>query len=360
MYRKKGSPYWWIAYRDASGRKIEQSTQTTDRAKAALVESEKRAALWHEKQRGIIPQADPLFDEVMADYLEAAAARRSIERDVYAARHLTAQFAGVKMRAMTPADIEDYLTHRQRAGVSESTLKREIGVLKAAVNWANKKKRLDLPNPVARLDLVEPPGRVRWLDQDQSRALMDAAAEARQAPHLVDFIRLALHTGMRKSEMLGLEWARVDLRQNLIYLDTQKNGKRGSIPLNGTARQAILNRARFRAEHCPAAAHVFCDARGQRIGNVQRSLVSACSAAGIVDFHIHDLRHTCAAWLVQAGVPLLDVSNLLRHASIVMTQRYAHLAPTSARNAVAKLDNPAGDNLATMAVGNRMKNAVTD
>ncbi|NJM13729.1 MAG: tyrosine-type recombinase/integrase [Synechococcaceae cyanobacterium SM1_2_3] len=332
MYRKKGSPYWWIAYRDASGRKIEQSTQTTDRAKAALVESEKRAALWHEKQRGIIPQADPLFDEVMADYLEAAAARRSIERDVYAARHLTAQFAGVKMRAMTPADIEDYLTHRQRVGVSESTLKREMGVLKAAVNWANKKKRLDLPNPVARLDLVEPPGRVRWLDQDQSRALMDAAAEARQAPHLVDFIRLALHTGMRKSEMLGLEW--------------------GSIPLNGTARQAILNRARFRAEHCPAAAHVFCDARGRRIGNVQRSFVSACSAAGIVDFHIHDLRHTCAAWLVQAGVPLLDVSNLLRHASVVMTQRYAHLAPTSARNAVAKLDNPAGDNLATMAVGN--------
>lgn len=51
MFRKKGSPYWWIKYRDASGRTIEQSTQTADRAKAALVESEKRAAIWHETQR---------------------------------------------------------------------------------------------------------------------------------------------------------------------------------------------------------------------------------------------------------------------------------------------------------------------
>lgn len=316
--------------------------------------------MWHEKQRGIVPQADPLFDEVMADYLEAAQRRRDISRDIYAVRNLAKAFAGRAIRAIRPADMDRYLSSRQQAGVGESTLKREIGVLKAAINWANKKQRLELPNPAERLELSEPQSRVRWLTQDQASSLLAAAAQNARAPHLADFIRLALHTGMRSGEMLGLEWSRVDLRQNLIYLETQKNGKRGSVPLNGTARQALLNRARFRAEHCPAAAHVFCDSRGQRIGKVQRSFVSACTAAGIVDFHIHDLRHTCAAWLVQAGVPLLDVSNLLRHASIVMTQRYAHLAPTSARNAVAKLDNPAGDNLATMAVGNRLKNAATD
>ena len=64
--------------------------------------------------------------------------------------------------------------------------------------------------------------------------------------------------------------------------------------------------------------------------------------------------------MVSAGVALAEVRDLLGHSSIVMTERYAHLAPTSARNAVAKLDNPAGDNLATMAVGNRLKNAITD
>ena len=344
MFRKKGSPHWWIKYRDASGRPVEQSTQTPDRAKAALVESEKRAAVWHETQRGIVPQANPLFDEVLADYLEEAQRRRGIERDIFAGRHLAGAFAGRTIRSIGPADIEQYLTARRTTGISDSTLKRELTVLKAAINWVNRKRHLSLPNPVAKLELAEPPGRVRWLTPEQAEALLDIARQNQRAAHLGDFIQLALHTGMRKGEMLHLEWSRVDFRQNLIYLDTQKNGQRGSVPLNQVARQALLNRARFQAEQCPAAPHVFCDRRGQRLANVQRSFVSACAAAGIADFHIHDLRHTTAAWLVQAGVPLLDVANLLRHASIVMTQRYAHLAPTSARNAVAKLE--AGDNLA--------------
>lgn len=357
MYRKKGSPHWWIKYRDASGRTIEQSTQTPDRAKAALVESEKRAAIWHQTQRGIVPQADPLFDEVLADYLEAAQRGRNIDRDVFAGRHLAGAFAGRTLRSIGPVDIEQYLTERRAAGISESTLKRELGVFKAAVNWVNRKRHTDLPNPAAKLELTEPPGRVRWLTQEQAETLLDTARHNQRAAHLVDFIALALHTGMRKGEMLHLEWNRVDLRQSLIYLDTQKNGQRGSVPLNQVARQALLNRARFRAEQCPAAPHVFCDRNGQRIGNVQRSFVSACAAAGIADFHIHDLRHTTAAWLVQAGVPLLDVANLLRHASIEMTQRYAHLAPTSARNAVAKLDT--GDNLAKVSMSPAEKMTAT-
>lgn len=343
MFRKKGSPYWWIKYRDASGRTIEQSTQTADRAKAALVESEKRAAIWHETQRGIVPQADPLFDEVLADYLESAQTRRWFMRDRAIARSLSEAFQGIAIRAITAREVRGYITHRRSAGISDSSIKREIGLFHAAVNaWKIAHSAPDLPNP-ARSGLREPPGRVRWLTHEQADILL-AVCKSRRCDHLRDFVALALHTGMRKGEMLELEWSRVDFSQNLIYLDTQKNGQRGSVPLNQVARQALLNRARFRAEQCPAAPHVFCDRHGQRIGNVQRSFVSACAAAGIADFHIHDLRHTTAAWLVQAGVPLLDVSNLLRHGSIEMTQRYAHLAPTSARNAVAKLD--AGDNLA--------------
>ncbi len=105
-------------------------------------------------------------------------------------------------------------------------------MLKAAINRVNGKKRLDLPNPVARLELTEPPGRVRWLTHEQADILLLAATKNKRVPHLADFILLALHTGMRKSEMLQLEWARADLRQNLLYLNTQKNGQRRSVPLN--------------------------------------------------------------------------------------------------------------------------------
>lgn len=346
MYRKKGSPYWWIAYRDASGRKIEQSTETADRAQAALVEAKARATAWTAKHHPASePVADPSFDEVLADYLESAGLRRDISRDVYAGRHLAKTFAGQTIRAIQPASIRRYLDDRRREGVSDSTLKRELTVFCAACNWARRENGLDIPNPAAHRKPSEPPGRVRWLTRDDAERLLAFTRSNDRAPWLEDFILLALMTGMRRGELLGLEWTRVDWSQNLLYLERQKNGQRGSIPLNATAREALLGRARFRASHCPASPWVFADHQGARLRSVSRSFNSACRAAGIKDFHIHDLRHTCAAWLVQAGVPLLDVSQLLRHASIVMTQRYAHLAPHNARSAVAKLD--AGDNLAT-------------
>ncbi len=145
---------------------------------------------------------------------------------------------------------------------------------------------------------------------------------------------------MRPGEMLGLEWRRVDLQMDLIYLEGQhhKNGKLGSVPLNRDAREAILSRARFRAEHGPDSLWVFCDKKGRRIASVKKSFQSACRKAGIADFHRHDLRHTCAAWLVQAGVPLPEIRDLLRHSTIKMTERYAHLSPHNVRAAVRVLE----------------------
>ena len=136
--------------------------------------------------------------------------------------------------------------------------------------------------------------------------------------------------------MLGLEWRRVDLRSNLIYLDARhtKTKRRGSIPLNVAAKDALLGRARFRATHCPDSPWVFCHRDGRRIGDIKHSFTSACERARIEDFRIHDLRHTCAAWLVQAGAPLDRVRDLLGHTSIATTEIYAHLAPENVREAV--------------------------
>ena len=72
-----------------------------------------------------------------------------------------------------------------------------------------------------------------------------------------------------------------------------------------------------------------------RVQGLKNSIKVACSQAGISDFRIHDLRHTFASWLVMDGVPLYDVSKLLRHSNIRMTERYAHLAPGYLQKAIA-------------------------
>ena len=125
-----------------------------------------------------------------------------------------------------------------------------------------------------------------------------------------------------------------------VEVEFQRRVYRGrrAIPLNADAYQAIVGRVRFRAKQRPASPWVFAHRDGERVQEGQRSFGSACARAGIEDFRVHDLRHTCAAWLVTAGVPLAEVRDLLGHASIVMTERYAHLAPERVRAAVTRIE----------------------
>jgi integrase len=118
-----------------------------------------------------------------------------------------------------------------------------------------------------------------------------------------------------------------------------KTAKRRSVPLNHYAREAIINRARFRTEHCPDSRWVFANSRGERIGDVKKSFATACKRAGISNFQMHDMRHTCAAWPVSNGVSMIELRVLLGHSTIKMTERYAHLAPENLRKAVSILEN---------------------
>jgi integrase len=310
-HRIAGSPYWWVKI-SSGGRTVRRSTRTTDRAEAEKIEAEWRR-----------PLEGHSWDKVTAEYLAA----RGTERAGYAIKGLKPFFSGRPIESITPADIADYKARRR---VSVGTLRKELGVMRAAIRYCQRELGWTIPDPTAGRIPDPPPRRVRWLTRDEYRRLIAAAEASEKAPWLRWFIVLAVNTGMRKNEMLGLEWSRVDLEARLVYLEPpdQKARRYDSVPLNEAATAAL--------EALQAVAdgpEVF------PVASVKRSFKTACRGAGIDDFRIHDLRHTCAAWLVQAGVPLRTVADVLRHSEISTTMIYAHLSPAHAREGVAALDS---------------------
>ncbi|NBC48551.1 MAG: tyrosine-type recombinase/integrase [Gammaproteobacteria bacterium] len=339
LYRRPNSPYWWATYIDASKCRVRCSTGTTERSEAAALLAKWKLEARQQRQWDQPPERT--FEDLMVAYLKASkGVKRSSETDRYRLPALRRHFAGCIMQEVTATKISDYVTARRIEGVSDSTINRELALLSAAITCVNRDLDWRLPNPIAKRWLAEPEGRIRWITKKEAKALIAAAQEARRAPFLADLISVALHTGCRRGELLGLEWNRVDLRNNLIYLEARhtKAKKRRALPLGSRTREALLRRARFRAEHCPASPWVFAYRDGHPAYDIRGAFNKACRDAGITELTFHDLRHTCAAWLVQAGIPLATIRDLLGHSTVLMTERYAHLAPDNLRVVVDTLD----------------------
>lgn len=335
-YRRDGSPIWWVSFTDAKGRRVRRSTGTDDRREAEALEAKWKLEVHQAQKWGA--EVTHTFEELMTDYLKARQGEINLEPVILSIKRLRPMFAGRDMGKLKRADISAFILKRKGDGVAPATINRDLDVLSAAINYAVRRWDWAIPNPVAGMSLKQPQGRLRWLKRSEVEYLIQLAEQEPKAPHLGDFIRLAVNTGCRRGELLGLEWGRVDFETGKIRLEITKSGSRRFVPMTKEARQALEGRARFCAEFCPGSPWVFSHKNGERIREVRHGFVSVCKRAGIEDFRIHDLRHTCASWLVGEGVPLSVVQQMLGHASIQMTERYVHLAPENLQAAVDALD----------------------
>ena len=186
-------------------------------------------------------------------------------------------------------------------------------------------------------------GRLRYLEKSEAVKLL-AVARRHHAVYLADFIELALNTGARKNELLQLQFKSIDFQRRIITIEenTTKTGKRRYLPINRDTYEALIRRLAYRNENCPESPWVFSKPSGDRVQHPDRHFSRVVKLAGLTDFRIHDLRHTFASWLVSEGVELIKVRDLLGHATIRMTERYAHLAPYRLHEAVAVLDDYCG------------------
>jgi integrase len=255
--------------------------------------------------------------------------------------------------------VDKWRAQRRKDGIEPATINRDVGALRAAlskaVEWG-----LIAAHPLAGIKAakIEKDSRIRYLTKTEEKDLRKALAardkaamRARSranawrgerayelypeippdgfADHLTPMTLLALNTGMRRGELLSLTWADVDLaaRRVTVRAETAKAGKTRHIPLNVEATSVLT---RWRAQQ-DGAVRLF------GVANIKTAWAGLLDAAGVADFRFHDCRHDFASKLVMAGVDLNTVRELLGHADIKMTLRYAHLAPEHKAAAVEKL-----------------------
>jgi len=327
---KRGN-VWWMTYRDALGKQRFESCRTCSKADAdkRLIERRKEA------MEGVAPTAPikPVgLDELVERYLTFVAHQRGLRTKRLHAQHLKRLLGNPPIHTLTVELLDRYRETRRGEGVGPATINREMATLKhamsKAVEWKMVRKAIR-EELVGIRKFAEPDGRLRYLSGEEEAETLLAHCPGVVRP----IVLTALHTGMRKSEVLGLTWDSVDLKHGFIRLNQTKNGKARNVPINETLRAALAG-LRTRID----VPWVFHDAEGRRFKDVRHPFERACKRAGLVDFHFHDLRHTFASWLIMAGVPIATVGELLGHQSLSMTMRYAHLSPKHMTSAVRVLD----------------------
>lgn len=244
---------------------------------------------------------------------------------------------------LTPWQIELHRKARRAAGVADTTINREVVVIKAALSRAVDWGIID-GNPLDNLKQLKTDrsgGVTRYLTAAEEQRLLTALAALKPRDRLRPMVLLSLHTGVRWGELVALTWADIDLpgRRLTVRGAGAKSRQTRFIPLNDTARAALEDWQTIRRTALGDAVIglVFPGRGAGTVDNVRKHWATVLVAARIEDFRWHDLRHSFASKLVQSGVDLNTVRELLGHQSLQMTLRYAHLAPEHRAAAVARI-----------------------
>lgn len=352
IYKRPDSRYWWASYADSSGKAVRRST-------GVRIDHDPRGTEARRVRQGFLMEVPPLQDKPAEEWLWEELAERyipelkkSIRPSTFARykaglRVMANRFVGTP--ALTPgAQVKAWIRDQVNQGYAPSTINIKIAIMQGMYSWAIKELDWDIQNPWVGRSIRPDNERNRYLTDEEVERLMEAAKESGTAYYMIDYLTLALNTGLRPQELLKLTWDRVNLEQGTLIFEKpkarnvsadQKNGKHAVIPINANARRALL--ARQDTQRGVVTRYVFSNRTGHRLMDVGFAFREAAKRAGLEDVQQRDLRRTFASRLVQADVPISAVSELLRHADIRITDRiYAHLSTEHLRVAAAVLDTP--------------------
>lgn len=270
---------------------------------------------------------------IYAAYLDDRRAHGSVAiprmRDVW--KWLAPTFGSLCATDISRTVCDDYTRARRLRGLSDGTIRVELGYLRAALRFAKREQWLTVEPYVPLPPTPEP--RDHYLTRDEARRLID---ECRPIPHLHLFVLLGLTTAGRASALLDLTWDRVDFPRGLVHLHDPKRFRtrkgRATVPMNDTLRNALTK------AQAGALSPYVVEWAGGRVGSVKTALRAAAARAS-VKCSPHVLRHTAAVHLVEAGHSIAEIAQFLGHTNQATTFRtYARFSPDFLRKAAKSLE----------------------
>lgn len=329
LYRRKKRdgkflPTWWVCIERPGMKPLRESTGTDNKQLADKWLTNKKQELWKERELGIKP--DKLFVDFVDVFLEE---KRVVDRrkqstlDGYEKllNWWVVQFKGKNLREITQTLIVDTIKIKEKEKVAGATCNRYLAVLRTLLNLAHGKHQLIASVPTFFM-YQEPKARVRWLKPWEIVRLLNALP-----PHLRDMAEFSLATGLRQGNVKGLRWSEVDVVARTVTIEgiKMKNGETFSLPLSQVAVDVLVKQI---GKHSEA---VFTY-NGKPISYISNEVwKKALEVAGIENFRWHDLRHTWATMLIQAGVPSKSLQVLGAWETPSMVDKYAHMDTDSLR-----------------------------
>jgi len=317
---------YWLDYLVEGQRRRERIGPNKEAAEQRL--REVKSAITEGRYIQKSPDSLTHFKDLAVWYLELpeVKAKRSYDRDRYSVKHLLSFFGNKLLRDITPAQVEAYRQKRLADfGLQPATVNRETACFKTIFSKAVKNGKAERNPGLGVKSLKENNERERLLSPDEYIRLL-----AECPAHLKPVVKLAYHTGMRKSEILNLTWGKVDLKEGFIRLkaDDTKTREPRAVPLTCD----LVEMFKALPRGLPGV-KVFTRA-GEPILSIREVFDAACKRAGIEDFTFHDFRHTAINnWRLQ-GHDYFRIMAASGHKTMHVFKRYNKVSETELKTLV--------------------------
>ncbi|NNB84591.1 tyrosine-type recombinase/integrase [Corallococcus exiguus] len=338
---------WWVdvKYQHPDGRveRIRKASPINTRRGAEEYERQVRHALLtgalgkeqqEEKRVLTVAEFEPRFITYSENQNKAStlAAKQQLLKS-----HLLPIFGSMRLDRVSREAIEDFKARKRKEGLTAKTINNALTVIRTLFAVAVEQEELTHAPRVKLLKAEKP--EFDFLNFEEADRLVRSAEPTWRA-----MVTVALHTGLRRGELIALQWDVVDLvagrlvvKRNVWrgHFGSPKGGRSREVPLNAIALDALKAHRHLRGPF------VFCDDAGDFLKNdtCRNAILRTSKRAGLRPIGWHTLRHSFASHLVMRGVPLKAIQELLGHASIEMTMRYAHLSPDVKKDAVRALES---------------------